>query len=239
MPPPGERSLRALFSDALLKRLQSTALWGAVFPPRVPPPAPSEDARQHALEALADYVAEIVFVEPGGKALRIERSRIFVEQPDDANTAQLMPSIEFLPGVAEHNFPGLTPSADESTIDVFGPGTVLVPQYEHVERFQIEVRATTRAQRHMLLAGIEQAMQSSEDYGELRLLTRYYGQPARFSTVEGQVDDNASMTGLRRRRATITVSMGIDVVKLVHAVPIISARSEVTVVPAGVDLPTP
>jgi hypothetical protein len=237
MPPPGERSLGTLFSDALLARLRSTALWGAVFPPRPPPPAPFEDARQYALEALADYVAEIVFTEPGGKTLRIVRDRIFAEQPDDANTAQLMPSVEFLPGTAEHNFPGLTPAADEASFEVFGPGTVLVPQYEHVERFQIEVRATTRAQRHMLLAGIEQALQPSEDYGELRLLTDYYGQPARFTTIEGQVVDDESMTGLRRRRAVLTCSMGIDVVKLVRVVPIRSVRAEVAVVPSGLPLP--
>ena len=237
----GARSYAALFPDPSLLRRVGGALWGAVFPPRPAPPAPSEDARTHALRALRDYVAEIVFQVPEGKAgataaYRVPKDRIFIEWPDDAATRQLMPSIEFLPGVAEHRFPGLTPTADESTIDVFGAGTVLVPQYEHVERIQIEVRAVHRSQRRLLLAALEQALQPSEDLGELRLLTEHYGQPVRFSSVERQNFDDED-SGRGRRRGTLTVEMGIDVCRLVRAVPIRSIAVPADVVTSDQPLP--
>lgn len=251
MPPPDSRSLGALFADKMLARLKGQSLWGAVFPPRRPPRTPTIDARQHALEALADYVREIRFsfdthaeLEEGLEAgeegrvkhFRLRRDRIFTEWPDDDATRLLMPCVEFLPGLATANYPGLTPSADERSADLFGEGTVLVPQYEHVETFELEVRATTRAQRHMLLAGIEQALQPSEDLGSLRLITGHYGQTARFLVMETQrVDDEDSVR--RRRRATLSVQMGIDVVRLVRVSRILSVQVPVTVVPSSSPLP--
>lgn len=251
MPYQGARSLSALFSDGLIAALGGTrlgkrvlpSLFGAVYPPQPPPPAPTEDARGQALEALADYLAEIVYQVPQGtsgqtQALRLQRDRIFTEWPDDANTQQLMPSIEFLPGIAEANAPGLTPTVDEASYGIFGPGTALVPQHEHVEQIRIEARATTRSQRHLILAGLEQALQPDENLGCVRLITGHYGQPARFRLVETERTEDED-SARRRRKGMLTVEVGIDVVRLVRVAQIQAVQVGVTVVPHGSNLPTP
>lgn len=193
--------------------------WGAVYP-RMPGPAvPAVDGRTAALKRFSDYLACIVFqrLNPPGppEAYQLPRDGFFVEWPDEIAPEDLkFPAIVFEPGRYTLDPKGFTPAADESSRDVYCPGTVLVSAVEYVERVTLEVWASTRQQRRTILAGIEWALHPVEQMSGVRLrLPDYYGQTVHFDALEGQnIDDEDS--GRRRRRSEMVFEMRFDLVTL-------------------------
>lgn len=211
-----------LFSGALLQVLDGTP-FGAVFPPRDPPPLPAEDGRTNALRALKQYVTEIPFQFPNppgpNKVLRLDPKRFLIETPESPK-ALLFPSIDVQEGESELKPIGLTPSIDESSVDVFKKGTALVRSYEYAERITLQVWADTRAMRRSLAAGLESMLNPSEEIGGIRLrMPNYFGQTVRFTPLSSARVDEAEMSGDRRRRATLLVLMEFEIVRLVNVVP--------------------
>jgi hypothetical protein len=222
------------FFDALRKIIVGT-LWGDVVPSRPDPPKQHLDARLWAISALLDYVATISFEidnspSPNPKAFQIPRENLLDEWPDSMDT-MVFPSIAVTPGEPVITPRGFSNSIDESTLDLFGVGTALLPMHEHQERIVLEIWATTRFQRAAIVAGLQTAFDEAEEMSGIRLpLPDYFGQTARF-TLEGdaRVDDENSAR--RRRRARMTVRMEVDVVRLVNTVPILPEVETVVVGP--------
>lgn len=213
-----------LFSAALARILRGTP-FGAVFPPRPPPPNPSVDGRTHALRALRTYLREVTFQLPdpphGTKSFRIEHSptqpRIHIGRPDWAQEL-LLPSIVFTAGEQEYLPIGLTPQTFEDSRDRYGAGTVLTCSYEYQEKVGVEVWASTKAQQRALLAGVEAALQPVEEFAGIRLvLPDFYAETARFTPLSRtNVDDDDA--GRRRRRTDLVFEMNFNLVRLVRYV---------------------
>jgi hypothetical protein len=199
-------------------------LWGAVFPPRALPPMPAEDGRTHALRALRQYVSELTFMLNMGpgvapKSYRLEPSRFLIEWPDSIEQL-LYPSVVCMPGVMETRGLGLGVSADESTRDLYGAGTVLVPQHEHHEQVKLHVHASTKAQRRMVAACLESAFSPTEDRsGIVFSLPAYYDQTCGFLLVERNREDGVD-NAARRRTEDLTLELQMNIVRLVRYVPL-------------------
>jgi|SRR5580698_154881 hypothetical protein len=215
-------------------------LWGDVRPERVPPPPSELDARQHAIHALFDYLADVEFsLDENGdgkvRQFRIKRSNFLDEWPDDMKTL-VFPSIAALPGEVTLTGRGFANDLDESTLDVFGKGTCVLPLHEHQEKIVLDVFATTRFQRAAVVAGLETAFDASEEMSGIRLrLPRYFGQVARYTLEKTEIVDDAD-SARRRRQAKLTVRMEVDVSRLVDVVEI-RPRATATVVPRSRPLP--
>lgn len=222
-----------------LRSIVEGALWGDVVPEQVPPPMPHLDARQHAVAALLDYLALETFRiddSPNApKGFRIPRLHLLDEWPDDEKTLTF-PTIVALPGEVTIIPHGLVNDVDESTRDVFAPGTSLLVTHEHQERFPLEVWATTRFERAAIVATLERTFDPTEERSGLLLeLPRYFDQVARF-TLEGSQKIDDPDAARRRRRARMTIRLEVEVVRLV-AVSELEPSAEVEVV--SKDDPTP
>ncbi len=205
-----------------LRRALDGSLGGQERPPRPPPPLAPVDARQHALEALRDYLAEIRFriLDPPGepRVFGLEPGRILTEYPENQDTAALFPRVVMLPGEAQYLPRGLSPIVFEHSRHRHGRDTVLVCAHEYREEFRLEVWATTRAQRHALVAGIEQMISAPlQETPGLRLrLPRYHDAVANFQ-LERRANVGDEDAVRRRRKSDITLSLRVDVLRLVNA----------------------
>jgi hypothetical protein len=205
-----------------LRRRLGGVLFGEQLPPRRPPPNVAEEARTYALEGLADYLREIVFqrITEGNATVpyQLPRDRVLVEWPENADNRALLPRVEFEPGLAEYLTVGTMPNVYEETWHRFGRDTVLVGTHDYQERVTLGVWASTRFQRRMLCAGIEQMLSAViEQAPGIRLkLPRYYDQVAIFQLLERMnVDDEDAAR--RRRRSHIVVELRVPLVRLVNA----------------------
>lgn len=204
-----------------VRRWVAGRLLGEARPPRRPPPAPKLDARTIALKAFAEFLGEIQFTdtraEGGDVPYRIPRDRILVDEPDDANTANVFPRLVLMPGEAQYLPFGTVPDYFEETRDLYGLGTVVACAHEYEEMVALEVWATTRAQRRMLASGIEQILATPiEEAPWVRLNPPgLFGETASFRLVRRQnVDDEDAMR--RRRKATLTIELRVNLVRLVN-----------------------
>lgn len=208
------------FSDRISRLLVGTP-WGSVFPPRQPIPFTAESARTHALRALRAYVNELTFYRAMGPGVppapfQIAKDRFLLEWPDSPEQ-ELFPRIVVMPGpmeVSPLGIGGLSP--DEDTRDVFGPGTVVLPQHEHVERVTLQVHASTKSMRRAVAAGLEVAFSPTEERaGILFTLPEYFGQTARFTYAmrsHNDTEDNAR----KRRMMDVQLDLQVNVVRLVR-----------------------
>lgn len=199
--------------------------FGRVFPFREALIPPLVDGRTAALRILKKYFQEITFYRHGGfdpnsKAAlppiswRLAERDIHIEWPDAPEDVHF-PAIAFLSTApAQYESIGMTSYVDESSLDKFGPGTVLTWLSEYVETFQIELWCETKAQRRALLVGIERAMSPLEYMAGIRFrMPDYYDQLVCFSLNTRQlVDDELAVRN--RRKAILEVEMRFNVVAL-------------------------
>ncbi len=155
--------------------------FGTVYPPRPNPPPLVEDGRTVALKTLRRYFEDLTFYRPGGRhpaskerlppiAFKIPHRDIYVEWPDDETELRL-PAIALLAQqAADYDTIGMTTYVDESSQDVYSPGTVLNVMGEYVENFVIDIWADTKPHRRSMLIGLEQALSPFEQMAGLRFI---------------------------------------------------------------------
>lgn len=197
--------------------------FGRVYPGPVSPPFDQRDAREHALETFADFVAALRFTRtgdvPDGPPLKfmVPREQIHVFQPDDVQQHPLTTGgLGILPGRARHEAYGLGPShVLDETADCFGLGLVLVRHSDHVETVALELFAATQPERRGIISGLKQALRMDDRSGALRLVCRkYFGVVASFRLDESESIDDEGAT-LNRRRAHLFVLLQVPEVQLV------------------------
>lgn len=206
------------FSDKL-----KALLWGQPFgdvqPPRPDPVPPAFDGRTAALKVLQLYLSELTFYragEVGGPlvAFQVPRAQIKIEPADDADDGQ-MPALAFVPGDGASEALGLGAYVEETSKDVYGPGTVVQWQSEYAETFTIEVTARSRAERRALVAGIVRAMSPTEFmYGVRFIMPDYFNQLVVFTIQRRTLSRDFATTVKRRYLAEVQVEMRLTEVAL-------------------------
>lgn len=193
---------------------------GEVYPPQPPRPLPDKDPREYALERLKEYLARLKFrrtmaagQQPRG--FRVPRERIHLYWPDSP-VQVVTPSIAFVPGRGTHDYLGIgAPVICQGSVDVFGPGTVLVYLSDYVETFTVEVAAAKHAVRRAVVAGIKVALRIGDTSTVASFnLPDYYNVVARFSLDESEVADNPDAVK-NRRIAQLFVEMRVPEVFLI------------------------
>jgi hypothetical protein len=205
------------------EQMLAGTLVGTVEPVRMRPRLPAKDAREHALEALADFLALVTFQRTNGEGMvtqgfRVPRKRIFTHQPDDPQEAAL-PSIAFVPAEGIEEYYGLGPAEPiDGTEDVYGQGTMLYRACDWVETFTIEAYCAKHSVRVALKSGIQSVFRMLEESSTLRLkLPRYYDQVATFDLEGGNQSDD--LEGVRnRRRGQLAVQLQVREVFLANYV---------------------
>ncbi len=193
--------------------------FGDVYPSAAPIPLVEIDAREHALRRFADFISELEFANPESMkepTFTIPRANVLTKQPADP-TQLKFPSVAFRPMRGTHdNYSNGAP--DDSSFDVFAPGTMILKLGEYVETFSIEVWGAHDAVRTSILAGIVDAMRTGAwSQATLLALPDYFGITARFTLMQSEhIDDPDVVRG--RVRAMIYVLLEVPEVKLVHAV---------------------
>lgn len=187
-----------------------------------PLPPRDVEGRTAALSTLFDYFCELTFYRTGGKGkapypFRLTRSECHIEWPENVENIHY-PSIGVLAGDSDHDPIGLSPVVDESTKDRFGCGTALWRLWDYKEVLQLEVWASSRAERRALVEGLQQALSPSESVSNLRLLLpTYFNQRASYTLLGAiRADDGAAKN---RRRAVLRMELRYDVVRLARYAP--------------------
>jgi hypothetical protein len=216
---PNTASLSAFVASLLQGRP-----FGEIWPPRPNPRAPSKDGRTIALEILAEYIADLTFYRPmkagcAPQPFNIPTTSFFIEWPDDV-VEQPFPAIAVIPGRADYRPIGLTSYVEESTRDMYGKGTVVQWQVEHVETFQLEVHAARIPDRRAIIAGLETAFVPTEQLSGLRFrMPEYYNELVRFVLNGKQLLDDQD-AGRSRRKVRFELEMAFNIVALVNYVPL-------------------
>lgn len=214
-----------LFPPSLRKLLpQNLSPFGEVFPPK-PNPAPgAKDGRTVALETMAAYVTAITFFKANKTGLpnipfQIKLENFHIEWPDNEQDL-VTPCAIVMPSRADYDVIGLNSYVEEETRDVYAPGTVLQWQDEYIETVNLEVRATSRAERRAMAAGIEIMFTPTEQMAGVRFrMPDYYQQLVCFELNRREIfDDESSAKG--RRRAQFEILMRFNVVALVNYSPL-------------------
>jgi len=156
-------------------------------------PLPTRDGRDYAIQALIEYLGTITFSMTGSAnssiQFKIPMENIFAEWPDVEELADKgeddFPRIGFDIVESNDEYPGFVPNQVEGSDDVYGPGTTVYITSEHVETLDMHVLCRSIAERRAILAGLQMALNPSQDFVGLRFrLPNYYGAPCRF-TLEG------------------------------------------------------
>lgn len=192
--------------------------FGDVYPVKTPVPLVAVDAREHALSAFADFLAELEFSNPQSlqkPRFQIPREQVHTEQPPDP-TVLTFPAIAFLPQRGTHdNFSIGAP--DDSSLDVFAPGTVVMKLGEYIEPFGIEVWGPHNPIRTSILAGIVDAMRTGmRSQSLLFQLPNYFNITARISLLQSEHVDDPDVVR-NRVKARIYAMLEVPEVKLVNA----------------------
>ena len=183
---------------------------------------PAEDPRTIVLRVLAQYLSELTFYRPGKDdkeylPFQIALENILIEHPDNVEDL-VLPSIVISSGTVEWDSRGLMSQLDESTIDVYGPGTVLQVLYEHKETIEIECWAAKKPERRSMLGAIQKAFVPTEFmYGVRFRIPNYYNRMAQFSAENDVLSDDAAVLG--RRMVKVRVNMEFEVVALKNYTP--------------------
>jgi hypothetical protein len=194
--------------------------FGELFPPKANPPPLAVDGRTVALETLAAYIATLDFFRPGDTGgpptkFRIPESNFHIEWPDYVEE-MVFPSIAVVHSRASYDVIGLVSYVEESTRDVYAPGTVLQWQAEYVETINLEVWTSKKAERRSLLAGLETAFSPTEQMSGLRFrMPNYFNELVCFTLLRREVMDEPD-SPKNRRRAQLEMQMRFNIVSLVN-----------------------
>lgn len=188
---------------------------------RAPVPLPAVDARTFALRELRKFISLLVFNRPGRKggkleSFTIEPKNIHLEQPDHVKDMRF-PAIAFIPGRGRYETFGLGPARlDESTYNVYAPGTALVQIAEYTEMLTLEAWATKIPERRAIIAGLETVLGSFDNSWSLTLrIPNYFNRTATFSLAERQnIDEPDNVRN--RRRAHMFIELTVGIVRLVN-----------------------
>jgi hypothetical protein len=193
--------------------------FGTVEPPRPEIPFRSRTARKHSLRLLRQYISELTFWRPGGQgrppiSFKIERKNFHISPPQNFAPV-VFPSTGILPGIGDYQATGLGTYYIPESADVYLPGTVLQLSADYNEKFSIELWCTEDAERDAIKAGMEDALNPSEDCAGIRFrMPDYYNQTCCFVFESSQDVDDYS--GQNRYKALIGMSFYVDVVRLVN-----------------------
>jgi hypothetical protein len=193
---------------------------------------------------MREYVCALTFLKANQPGLppipfQIRRENFHIEWPDN-ETKLVDPSVVIMPSRADYDVIGMTSYLEEETRDVYGAGTVIQWQDEYVETVNLEIRASSRAERRAIMAGLETAFTPTEQMSGVRFkMPDYFGQLVCFVLNRREImDDDASAKN--RRRAQLEIQMRFNVVALVNYVslqPIVKTNTDVDVdTGAAVDL---
>jgi hypothetical protein len=215
-----------------------------------PGPAPV-DGRTCALQALGRYLTEIPYRMRGNKGdppaqpgqppatagLMLPAANFYLDDPDPEQD-MVYPSIVCTGGTATKTRCGFTPEPDATTQDVYGVGTVVVPQWTHSEEITLHVYASQLANLRGLMSMVEQMLVPADGVGGVLLqLPDYYGEVARFTLAgtEWERDDGA----IRNRRSAVhRVQLDFLVVRLVAYAPFVPVVTLDVETPAYADART-
>lgn len=211
--------------SATLRKLLFGNPFGEVFPPKPNPPPLSIDGRTAALRVLRQYVTELTFYRAGDKGsppvpFKILPANFHIEWPDGAQD-MVTPSIVVRESPnATYNAIGLASYVEEETADAYQKGTVLQWQSEYNENINLEIWASSKAERRAILAGLETAFVPTEQmYGIRFQMPEYFDELVCFSLNKRRIIDDAG-SGRNRRLAQLEVEMRFTVVALVNYVPL-------------------
>ncbi len=196
---------------------------GVVYPGRGNPGNPPQDGRTTALKALGAYLTSLTYCRAGAVGgspvfFAIPPENFFVDRPGDEVNLPF-PSI----AVASDEAPtlrsrGFAQSIDNSTRDLFGYGTALLPMHEVEETVTFDVWSSQLPELHGIMAKVQQSFSPTlERQGFLLTLADYYYQTARFM-LEGVRWPEDGGAVKNRRTAQFTVFMAFDEVRLVNYV---------------------
>lgn len=209
------------FTASLRKVLFGTP-FGEVFPPRPNPRPLSIDGRTAALRVLREYATQLTFYRANGRGLppipfQVKPENFHIEQPDGV-VDMVTPSIVVIPGPnADFNAIGLNGYVEEDSVDVYAKNTVVQWQSEYNERIQLEVWASSKAERRALLAGLEVAFTPTEQmYGLRFTMPEYFDELVCFSLFRRRLDETDA--GRNRRKAQLELEMRFTTVALVNCV---------------------
>lgn len=208
-----------------LRKLLFGSPFGEVFPPRENPQNLAVDGRTVALRILREYITNLNFFLPGAKGSRqvkkfnILPENFHIEWPDHEEDLRF-PGIVVVPSRARYDVIGLVAYVEETTRDVYAPGTVLQWQGEYVETIQLEIQASTRPERRSILAGIETAINPTEQMSGLRFrMPDYYNELVCF-TLNDRENLDDPFSAKNRRRAQLGIEMRFNIVALVNYSPL-------------------
>jgi hypothetical protein len=174
--------------------VDTTRNLGVTYPDRPVHAFPHKGARGHALDRMRDFISCLVFrrtVEDGeAQAFKLPRDRIFVSPPDQSQEDQRLTGVGFLPGPYTYSDPQMyamgRPEEDESTIDRYGAGTVLLTMGWYVEQLTIESTSASRPITRGIHEGIRYALRYFTDSGRLCLkCPDYFDRVASVMIVDG------------------------------------------------------
>lgn len=213
--------------------------FGEVVPPRDDPQQPPHDGRTAALKVLRLYFTELAFFragDAGGPPIRfqIPRANIKIEPAESVDDAQ-MPAVTFVPGDGGSSSLGCGAYVEETSRDVYGPGTVVQWMSEYKEKFVIEIVAPTISMRRGIVAGIVKALSPTEFmYGIRFKMPEYFEQLVCFTIDRRTLSKDYGSNVKRRFIAEITVEMTLTEVAVVNYVET-SMSAQIDVKAAGSD----
>lgn len=194
-------------------------VWSAMFPRKEFPPLPDRQPRDHAIDALFDYLSlvEWRYTGEGGRTngFTVPREQMFDDRPDDATGGKL-PSfvIAAQKGSHQDQAPPLGPPVVfENTYD---GDTVLVEIGTYIEVFRLEVWTASSVTRRAILAGLDLVMSPTGDQYGLELeLPNYHGAVAWFGLNSTTRIENELVN--RRRMAECEIELWVPVLQRVPA----------------------
>ena len=218
--PPPRRAKRAPQRPDPTSLIVGGASLGSAFPFRPDPGIPNIDGRTVSLSWLGRYLAHRTYARTGEVGaspvfFRFPEENFFVDPPGPENDLPY-PAIACAGGESEDELIGFTPAADESTIDVYGQGTVAVPMYATMEKLRLQIWSSTLPEMRGLYEGVKESFSPTEGRtGIVVRLPDYYGQTARF-TLTGSEWPTDPGSVRNRRWAFVSVTLEFDVTRLVR-----------------------
>lgn len=199
-----------------------------VWPPREAQRLPDYDARNAALMAFKEFLAELIFQRSGENGqtvpFKVPPQNIHIYQPDDIKDAGL-PGFGIVPALGTTESQGLGPApVDEDSYEDFGLGTALVSQGDYTEAFVLECWGSKQAERRALVAGVKTVLRMDQESWTLRLkLKRYYDQVATFALQDVQYVDGDEVAR-NRRRTLMTIVLTVPEVAIENVNPMLEPR---------------
>jgi hypothetical protein len=207
----------------------SGQLLGNVLPLIADPGPAPVDGRTCALQALGRYLTEIPYRRRGNKGdlvafpgsppsitSTLPAANFYVDEPGDLD--MVFPSIVCI-GAGEAEKEGCGQQPDETTTDVFGPGTVIVPLHTHSEQINLKIYGSELGELRGLVGMLEQMMVPADGVGSVLLrMPDYYDEVARF-VLEGTEWPENPDAARNRRYAQQRVRLDFNVVRLIAYAP--------------------